>query len=533
MSQPFTRFIYCIYLTCAIASLGGVSLAVTEMKIVPNDKADGDQFGLAVDMSGDYMIIGSHEDDDMGERSGSAYIFKRQAGGWTQYAKLVAPDGTTGDQFGCSVSISSDYALIGAYRDNQNGNQAGAAYIFRLVSGVWTFVTKLTPAVPEPNSEFGNSVETDGNYAVVGAHRSEHTGTMIGAVYVFERNGMNWVEDAKLIEGDLNTAAFFGCDCAISGNTILVGACGREGTAPRTGAVYLYEHDGVSWTLNRTLTASDESEDASFGRSVAIWNQWLLIGADNADGQYPDSGAGYMFRKVSGVWEEDSQLLPMNPFPGSGFGYSVDVHSDYAVIGAPFHGDSPDDTGRAAVFELNGTEWVPHLSINASDETDGSRFGWSVAVQNEECLAGALHASDGSVESGAAYLYSQLASVPPTPTPSAFTYDIGMYDTDLAAGDLFLLNRAYGNPFGAVAVDEYILLDIYGAYWFWPGWTTEVDFESWTIPAGGSSQDMILQFDWPAVEGIYTGLKFWAGLLNAGTTELILYDMEEWGYSDK
>ena len=76
-------------------------------------------------------------------------------------------------------------------------------------------------------------------------------------------------------------------------------------------------------------------------------------------------------------------------------------------------------------------------------------------------------------------------------------------------------------------------MDIYGAYWFWPGWTTELDFTSWTIPAGGNGTDVILQFEWPAVEGITTGLKFWAGLLNAGTTELILYDMEEWGYSDK
>ena len=99
-------------------------------KLTASDGAATDQFGLFVSISGDYAIVGSPRDDDKGTDSGSAYIFKRHGTNWTQEAKLLASDGAADDYFGYSVSISGDYAIVGAYGNNDNGGNSGSAYIF-------------------------------------------------------------------------------------------------------------------------------------------------------------------------------------------------------------------------------------------------------------------------------------------------------------------------------------------------------------------------------------------------------------------
>ncbi|HPQ39924.1 MAG TPA: FG-GAP repeat protein, partial [bacterium] len=150
-----------------------------------SDREDQDEVGRAVDMDGETILMGAPEEDEMGTRSGAAYIFKWYGGTWVQEVKLMAPDGVSGAQFGYAVSLSDEYALVGAFRDSEHGNQAGAAYLWHRVGGSWQYVQKLVPAVPLANIEFGNAVAINGDYAVIGAHRYEHMGNMTGGVYVF------------------------------------------------------------------------------------------------------------------------------------------------------------------------------------------------------------------------------------------------------------------------------------------------------------------------------------------------------------
>ena len=164
---------------------------VQTSKLVPSDGADGDYFGYSVSISndGNVALVGASEDDDKGSSSGSAYIFTKQAdGAYTQTSKLVASDGADNDNFGCFVSISGDgdVAVVGAYTDDDKGNNSGSAYIFtKQADGVYTQTSKLVASDGAANDNFGYSVSisSDGNIALISAHRNSGGN---GSAYIFK-----------------------------------------------------------------------------------------------------------------------------------------------------------------------------------------------------------------------------------------------------------------------------------------------------------------------------------------------------------
>ncbi|HJM10187.1 MAG TPA: FG-GAP repeat protein, partial [Candidatus Marinimicrobia bacterium] len=119
-------------LPALVAALNGIALAqLPESKIVASDAATGDNFGRSVAISGDYAIAGAPYDDDGGTNSGSAYIFKRSGTEWSQEDKIVASDPAANDVFGISVAISGDYAIVGAHNDDDGGSSSVSAYIMK------------------------------------------------------------------------------------------------------------------------------------------------------------------------------------------------------------------------------------------------------------------------------------------------------------------------------------------------------------------------------------------------------------------
>ncbi|MFQ5411907.1 MAG: FG-GAP repeat protein, partial [Phycisphaerae bacterium] len=154
-------------------------------KLTADDSAASDSFGVSVSISGNTAIIGSPFDDDAGSGSGSAYVFVRNAGVWTQRAKLTADDATAGELFSYPVSISGDTVVIGARQDNDAGTDSGSAYIFLRTADTWTQQAKFTAADAVADDLFGNSVSISGDTAVIGAWRNDDAGLNSGSVYVF------------------------------------------------------------------------------------------------------------------------------------------------------------------------------------------------------------------------------------------------------------------------------------------------------------------------------------------------------------
>ncbi len=237
-----------ILLSSVISFPPAYSLNLSEIaKLVASDAAALDEFGLSVSISGDTAIVGALRDDDVPNDSGSAYVFQKVAGTWTQVAKLTASDAAAGDHFGESVSISDDTAIVGAHFDDDVPNDSGSAYVFVKPGGGWsgslTEDAKLTASDAAADDRFGLSVSISGDTAIVGALLDDDVPSGSGSAYVFVKPGGGWAdanEDAKLTASDAAALDAFGHSVSISGDTAIVGANGDDDGGESSGSAYVF-----------------------------------------------------------------------------------------------------------------------------------------------------------------------------------------------------------------------------------------------------------------------------------------------------
>jgi hypothetical protein len=158
-------------------------------KLNASDRAAGDQFGYSVSLAGDTVLVGA---PGRGNASGAVYVFTRSGAVWSQQAVLTSPVSTAGDQFGRSVALGQDVALIGA---PGTGGSAGAAYVFTRSGTAWSQPSGITLPDSSPK-QFGASVSLSGNTAVIGAP-AQNSGT--GAVYFFVNSGGVWSQQGSFV----------------------------------------------------------------------------------------------------------------------------------------------------------------------------------------------------------------------------------------------------------------------------------------------------------------------------------------------
>jgi hypothetical protein len=234
-----------VIVCCCLFVLSGLLIAgdYDELqKIVASDRASYDYFGYSVSISGDYAIVGAYCEDENASggftrlEAGSAYIFKRDGTSWSQEAKIVASDRAVDDYFGHSVSISGDYAIVGAYWEDEDasGNnpldEAGSAYIFKRDGTTWSQEAKIVASDRDADDYFGHSVSISGDYAIVGAYQESEDASgnnavyQAGSAYIFKRDGTSWNQQAKIVASDRAFYDYFGYSVNISGDYALVGA---------------------------------------------------------------------------------------------------------------------------------------------------------------------------------------------------------------------------------------------------------------------------------------------------------------------
>jgi len=210
-------------------------------KLLAADGAADDRFGYSVSLSGQDCVVGAPWDDNGVANGGSVYIFTRDHPGgdtWQQQAKLVASDAETYDLFGSSVSISGDYALVGSPNDDENGQISGSAYLFVRNGLTWMYRKKLTPIGGETLDQFGWSVCISGDRAIVGAPEfAPDEISAPGSAYVFQDTGDDWVERTGLRADDEKPTNWFGLSVCVSGNYAIIGAWGDS---DKRGAAYVY-----------------------------------------------------------------------------------------------------------------------------------------------------------------------------------------------------------------------------------------------------------------------------------------------------
>jgi hypothetical protein len=385
---------------------GNQKRALTELnKITADDAATEDFFGVSVDISDNRAIVGAYWDDDNGAKSGAAYVFRRAGFNWIQEAKLLPQDGTAGDYFGISVSLSGNYAIVGAHWDDDNGNKSGSAYVFLLEGFDWMEQAKLLASDGEIEQNFGYSVSIDGNYAIVGARGDSDNGSSSGAAYIYYRTDTIWAQQAKLLADDGAADDLFGAAVDIDNNLVVVGAYLDDDQGSNSGSAYVYSRNGINWQQVSKLTATDGAVDDYFGFSVGISGTYIVCGSyqDNVD--FSNSGSAYVYHAINTEWIEQAKLSATDRAANDYFGYAVSISGDYIITGAHFDDDKGSQSGAAYIFLRNGSDWIQLTKLLASDGAMNDSFGRSVSIEGDYIIIGSFQDDDNGSNSGAAYIY--------------------------------------------------------------------------------------------------------------------------------
>lgn len=357
-------------------------------QIVASDGGVGAPFGNSVDLSGSIAVIGKVGDDSLGEGSGAAYLFDLNTG--VELHKLTAADADAGDSFGTAVAISGSTVVVGADFNDDAGNASGSAYIFNAATGQQQF--KLTSSDARGGDHFGRTVDVSGNLAIIGAHGhgANDDEYLNGAAYLF--NVTTGQQLFKLAPSDVNNQDWFGWSVAIHGNVAIVGARYDDEAATDAGAAYLF--DVTTGQQLFKLTAEDGAVGDDFGWSVAFHGNRAIVGAhlDDDNGDY--SGSAYVFDVLTG-----QQLFKLTADDGATedeFGRSVAISDQIVMVGASHDDTFVSAAGSAYLFDLSTGQLLSKLT--ADNATKSSFFGYTVAIDERTALVGApSHQLQGTV----------------------------------------------------------------------------------------------------------------------------------------
>jgi hypothetical protein len=340
-------------------------------------------FGAGVSISGDTAAVGA-PDENAGDAffAGAVYVFVRNGGVWTQQAHLVASDASTHLFFGSSVAISGDTLAVGA---NGTGG-SNAVYVFERSGGVWTQQARLVPS--GNGGEFGTSVALSGDTVLAGAYESR-------VAHVFVRSGGVWTEQAQLLPSD--SASYFGWSVALSSETALVGA-------PEAGRAYVFVRNGATWTQEARLTPDGLNYDW-FGGSVSISGDTAVVGAyldDTAAGN--NAGSAYVFVRSGGVWTQQAHLFASDAAAGDLFGGSSGISDNTIAVGAAADSwGSFAHAGSVYVFTRSADVWAERAHVFAPDGGTSDNFGIVVAIDGQTVGMTALPGP--AFRAGAVYVF--------------------------------------------------------------------------------------------------------------------------------
>ncbi|MBP7473657.1 MAG: FG-GAP repeat protein, partial [Pyrinomonadaceae bacterium] len=298
-------------------------------------------------------------------------------------------------------------------------------------------------------NNFGVSSDVDGDTAVIGAAQEFGSGPpFAGAAYVYVRSGGVWTLQQKLVGSDAVNGDTFGISVAISGDTIVVGNhADMVDNNSSQGSAYVFVRNGTTWTQQQKLTASDGIANDVFGRGVDIDGDTIIAGAWGYDLGSTNQGAAYIFTRSGTVWTERTILTASDASANDFFGQSVALSGNTAIIGAYADNNGPvGDQGSAYIFVGSGANWTEQQRLVASDGAASDIFGYSVAISGETAVVGAYQDDQGAnSDQGSAYVYVRSGTT--------WTEQQKLIAVDGAADDYF------GN---AVAIDGNAV--VIGAY---------------------------------------------------------------------
>lgn len=402
-----------------------------------SDPRENFQFGSVVALGDDTMAIA----EPFNAGGGRVIVFRRGEGGWAREAVLESAPREPLDLFGINVAIEGDTIVVGS---------ALGVHIFIRSGALWSLDTRLITPESGDGAGFGFDVDIDSDTLVVGAPFEATDGMFSGAAYVYVRDESGWSEQAFLKANNVGADDFFGFPVAIDGDTIAVGAPEEGGSSvgvngpdddlsPRSGAAYVFVREGTDWSQQAYLKPSNTGVSDSFGDSVTIEDDTIVVGAPDEDGSAsgvnrpqddlaPGAGAVYAFVRQGTEWSQQAYIKASNTDGSDSFGSAVALNNDTLVVGAEEEAggnaginvdqadNSASESGAAYLFDRRGATWSQKAYIKSSNTGVEDLFGGAVALGSDTLVVGAV-GEDGSasdvngadddlvMNAGAAYVF--------------------------------------------------------------------------------------------------------------------------------
>ncbi|MEZ4312375.1 MAG: hypothetical protein R3F14_30465 [Polyangiaceae bacterium] len=334
-----------------------------EAELIPSSGFADAFIGCSVAVSGDIALVGEtgyYRANSFSAWYGYVHVFVRSGGVWTQEATLGAPDNFKGDWFGQSVALSGETALVGSpFMYDEQGVSTGAAYVIQRNGGVWTTVAKLVADDRESGDTLGMSVAFSGDTALLGAPAEDENGVDAGSAYVFTNEGGTWAQKQKLLASDGAAGDAFGASVALSGDTALVGAPTNDAKAFDAGSAYVFKSEGGRWSQKAKLTASDANVSDQLGAAVALSGDVALVGARYTDDSGTSAGSAYLYQREGDTWVEQSRFFSDDTEAGDYFGAAVALSGQTALVGAPRADEGGTEAGAAYAFTVTASAGTP------------------------------------------------------------------------------------------------------------------------------------------------------------------------------
>ncbi|KAJ5076429.1 hypothetical protein M0811_06429 [Anaeramoeba ignava] len=349
-------------------------------KLNINDGTNGDGFGTSISISNDIVVVGApFANVSSNIKQGKAYIFKKNGNDWNQVAELIANDGEAGDYFGYSVFILGKIIIIGSPDANINGTRAqGCAYIFNGNEDgtIWNQTQKLIGNDGKESDNFGWSISVSNDIAIIGIPNADiGSNQNQGKTYIFQKNGTNWNQSQILIASDGQADENFGWSVSISSDSscILIGAPQAYANEDiQQGKAYIFQKNGTNWNQSQILIANDGKLYDNFGFYVSISSNssWIIIGAPYANvGGNNYQGKAYVFQNNGNYWNETQILTKNNGKVGDEFGTTVVISDTFAIIGSPGSDSSNGKyTESGNVVLINDISFI-YISSSSSSKT--------------------------------------------------------------------------------------------------------------------------------------------------------------------
>jgi hypothetical protein len=383
---------------------------VTQNNLPPTERLPDsvkvyDHVGYSVDISGDVAVTGAPADTINGAGfRGSAYVYERINGNWTQTARLLASDGLANDEFGFAVAVSGDYIAVSARFDDSStptvATAHGSVYIYHKVGGVWTEEFKLRAGDYASNDQFGYSIALDNDRLMVGSPNDNSAAIICGSVYFYQRTGTSWNQVNKFFRTGAAANEQFGYSVNLNGDYAIAGAPFADpGAVSNAGSAAIYVFGGGTWNLQTTINGATAS--TQFGTSVDIDDTYAMMGSP---GTLSNTGAVRTYKRTGSAWNVQLSISMPIQEAGARFGLSVRMSGPNVIVGREL-----DGSNSCYLFKLAsaGTSWDFVREISFSRPTIiypmlGNFFPDKdmVAIDGDHCIFGHSFLGMNGGESG-------------------------------------------------------------------------------------------------------------------------------------